>query len=163
MRTLLDLRGAIPAFIHVSDGKMSDVNVLDILTIEAGAFFVTRCPARYGCATCVFGQDRQGDWCDLRSEDRYERFLCVEELSRTLVTYPFQRPRVGQNAGVSDQQHNPVAVDHRRLVQESLAGGIVLQMDQATPAHQAFSGHKRERGEDANLVRRVHLCADRDT
>ena len=34
-------------------------------------------------------------------------------------------------------------------------------MDQATSAHQALSGHKRERGEDTNLVRRVHLRADR--
>ena len=40
MHTLLDLRGAIPAFIHISDGKMGDVNVLDILPIEAGAFYV---------------------------------------------------------------------------------------------------------------------------
>ena len=40
MHTLLDLRGAVPAFIHISDGKMGDVNVLDILVIEAGAFYV---------------------------------------------------------------------------------------------------------------------------
>jgi hypothetical protein len=40
MHTLLDLRGAIPAFIHISDGKMCDVKVLDILPIEAGAFYV---------------------------------------------------------------------------------------------------------------------------
>jgi len=40
MHTLLDLRGAIPAFIHISDGKMGDVKVLDILPIEAGAFYV---------------------------------------------------------------------------------------------------------------------------
>ena len=40
MHTLLDLRGAIPAFIHISDGKMGDVNVLDLLPIEAGAFYV---------------------------------------------------------------------------------------------------------------------------
>lgn len=40
MHTLLDLRGAIPAFIHISDGKMGDVNVLDILPVEAGAFYV---------------------------------------------------------------------------------------------------------------------------
>ena len=40
MHTLLDLRGAIPAFIHVSDGKMNEVNVLDLLLIEAGAFYV---------------------------------------------------------------------------------------------------------------------------
>ena len=40
MHTLLDLRGSIPAFIHVSDGKMGDVNVLDMLAVEAGAFYV---------------------------------------------------------------------------------------------------------------------------
>ncbi|MEO6423180.1 MAG: IS4 family transposase [Candidatus Nitrotoga sp.] len=40
MHTLLDLRGATPAFIHISDGKMGDVNVLDILLIEAGAFYI---------------------------------------------------------------------------------------------------------------------------
>lgn len=35
-----DLRGAIPSFIHISDGKMHDVNVLDLLLPEAGAFYV---------------------------------------------------------------------------------------------------------------------------
>jgi hypothetical protein len=40
LHTLLDLRGNIPAFIHISDGKSHEVNVLDILTIEAGAFYV---------------------------------------------------------------------------------------------------------------------------
>jgi hypothetical protein len=38
LHTLLDLRGNIPAFIHISDGKMHDVNVLDQLLPEAGAF-----------------------------------------------------------------------------------------------------------------------------
>ena len=40
MHTLLDLRGNIPSFIHISDGKMGDVNVLDVLVIEAGAIYV---------------------------------------------------------------------------------------------------------------------------
>ena len=40
LHTLLDLRGAIPTFIHISDGKLHDVNVLDILVPEAGAFYV---------------------------------------------------------------------------------------------------------------------------
>ena len=40
MHTLLDLRGCIPAFIHISDGKMHEVNVLDFLPVEAGAFYV---------------------------------------------------------------------------------------------------------------------------
>ena len=40
LHTLLDLRGNIPSFIHISDGKMGDVNVLDILPMEAGAFYI---------------------------------------------------------------------------------------------------------------------------
>jgi len=40
MHTLLDLRGNIPSFIHVSDGKLHDVNVLDLLVPEPGAFYV---------------------------------------------------------------------------------------------------------------------------
>jgi len=40
LHTLLDLRGAIPSFIHISDGKLHDVNVLDLLIPEPGAFYV---------------------------------------------------------------------------------------------------------------------------
>ena len=40
MHTLLDLRGSIPSFVHISDGKLHDVNVLDVLVPEAGATYV---------------------------------------------------------------------------------------------------------------------------
>jgi hypothetical protein len=40
MHTLLDLRGNIPSFIHISDGKLGDVKVLDILVLEPGAIYV---------------------------------------------------------------------------------------------------------------------------
>ena len=40
MHTLLDLRGSIPSFIHVSDGKLHDVHALDLLPAEAGAIYV---------------------------------------------------------------------------------------------------------------------------
>jgi len=40
LHTLLDLRGNIPSFIHISDGKLHDVNVLDQLLPEPGAFYV---------------------------------------------------------------------------------------------------------------------------
>ena len=40
LHTLLDLRGAIPTFIFISDGKLHDVNVLDLLLPEVGAFYV---------------------------------------------------------------------------------------------------------------------------
>lgn len=40
LHTLLDLRGNIPTFIYISDGSVHDVNILDVLPIEPGAFYV---------------------------------------------------------------------------------------------------------------------------
>ena len=40
MHTLLDLRGSIPSFIYISDGKLHDVNILDQIAFEAGSFYV---------------------------------------------------------------------------------------------------------------------------
>lgn len=40
LHTLMDLRGNIPNFIHISDGKLHEVNVLDIIPLEAGAFYI---------------------------------------------------------------------------------------------------------------------------
>ena len=40
MHTLLDLRGNIPSFVHISNGKLHDVHALDLLLPEAGAIYV---------------------------------------------------------------------------------------------------------------------------
>ena len=40
IHTLLDLKGSIPSFIHITGGQIHDVNVLDVLPLEAGAFYV---------------------------------------------------------------------------------------------------------------------------
>ena len=40
LHTLIDLRGSIPCFIHITDGKVHDVNALDQLILEAGAFYM---------------------------------------------------------------------------------------------------------------------------
>ena len=40
LHTLMDMRGSIPVYIHVSDGKLHDVNILDLLSPEAGAFYI---------------------------------------------------------------------------------------------------------------------------
>jgi len=40
LHTLLDLKGNIPTFIHISDGKLHDVNALDLLRLEAGSYYV---------------------------------------------------------------------------------------------------------------------------
>lgn len=50
--------------------------------------------------------------------------------------------------------------DDRCVVQEPLAGRIVLQADQAASAHPAFPRLQRERGADANPVRPHNLRSD---
>jgi Domain of unknown function (DUF4372)/Transposase DDE domain len=40
LHTLIDLRGNIPCFVLITDGKTHDVNALDVLPIEPGAFYV---------------------------------------------------------------------------------------------------------------------------
>jgi hypothetical protein len=40
MHTLIDIHGSIPVFIHISDGKMHDVNILDVLEPEPGAIYL---------------------------------------------------------------------------------------------------------------------------
>ena len=60
-----------------------------------------------------------------------------------------------------DEQHDAARTGDRPALQEPLAGGIVLQVDQATFAHQKIPGHQRERREVAGLVRYCHLRAYR--
>ena len=91
LHTLLDLRGSIPSFIHISDGKMGDVNVLDILPVEAGAFFHHRpglfglyasvhdasgggllrhpCQVQFQCQARVLRHGGQSHWRGVRSDD----------------------------------------------------------------------------------------------
>jgi hypothetical protein len=40
LHTLLDLRGNIPSFIHISNGKLHEVNTLDIIPVEVGSFYI---------------------------------------------------------------------------------------------------------------------------
>jgi len=40
LHTVIDVRGSIPTFIHITDGKFHDVNALDVLTPEPGAYYI---------------------------------------------------------------------------------------------------------------------------
>ena len=40
LHTLLNLRGSIPEFIHITEGRVQDVNIMDLLIIEPGSFYV---------------------------------------------------------------------------------------------------------------------------
>ena len=139
MHTLLDLRGNIPSFIHVSDGKLHDVHALDLLLPEpgaiyvmdrgyvdftrlhaihrAGAFFVTRAKSNMNARRVLFHADGSFDRNHLRPIHRSQRPLHRRALSRTPATRPIQGRRDEQDAGVSDQSLRPSGLDHRRPVQ----------------------------------------------
>jgi len=117
MHTLLDLRGSIPSFIHISDGKLHDVNALDMLLPEpgaiyvmdrgyvdfarlyvlhrAGAFFVTRAKSN------PIIRPLEGHY--LRSDHRTRGRPDPPVLPRASAAHPLQGSRVRQDARVPHQ------------------------------------------------------------
>ena len=110
MHTLLDLRGNIPSFIHISDGKLHDVHALDMLVPEpgaiyvmdrgyidfarlhalhqAGAFFVTRAKSNMVFHRVYSAQARSLDWHHLRS-DHCARWLLHQARTIPLICAVF--------------------------------------------------------------------------
>ena len=181
MHTLLDLHGNIPTFIRVTSGAVHDVNILDEIMPEAGAFYV---------------MDRAYiDFQRLFVFTLSSAFFVVRTKSNVLLERRYSHP-VDKSTGVlSDQTVILSSVESttaypdplrkvsyfdaersKRLkfltnnftlpaltiaahLQATLAGGAILQMDQAASAHQGLLRHQRERREDPNLDRGVDLCA----
>ena len=178
MHTLLDLRGNIPSFIHISDGKLHDVHALDMLLPEAGAiyvvdrgyvdfarlyvlhqagaFFVTRAKSNIDAhrvysaptdrSTASFAT-RPSPW-TASTPVRITPNFCGASASRT----PSR-----QDAGLHHQQLLASGRHHLRALQKPLAGGTLLQVDQAASSDQAVLRHVGERGEDADLDCRLGL------
>src|SRR5271157_46827 len=179
LHTLLDLRGNIPSFIFISDGKMHDVNILDQLLPEAGAFyvmdrgyldferlarlddagsfFVTRAKSNLKARRRYSRPGRSFDRPRLRSDGSLDRLLFAPRVQPSAAADQVQRSANRQAAGVPHQQFRPGRPHHRQALQMSLAGGTVLQMDQAAPAHQGVLRHQRKRRQIANLDRRLGL------
>ena len=83
-------------------------------------------------------------------------------LSRHPASHPLSRCKHRQKTGVSHQQLYLAGRHHRRLVSLPVAGRIVLQMDQTTPAHQVILRYLRERSEDTGLDSRLRVRAGCD-
>ena len=191
MHTLLDLRGNIPTFIHISDGKMHDVNVLDLLLAEPGAIYVM--DRGYVDFERLFALHQAGaffvtraksnmDWRRLSSapSDRANGIICDQTISlagvQTSQHYPehlrrirFKDAETGKTLiFITNQRTLPPTTicalyKSRRAPRASgtTASRAVLQMDQAAFADQALLRHLRKRCEDANLDRGLGLCAGR--
>ena len=153
LHTLLDLRGNIPSFIHISGGRLHEVNVLDQLLPEPGAFYIM--DRGYLDFARLYGLDQAGSFFVTRAKRNMNaRRLYSAAVDRETGLICDQT--IALNNFYAARAH------HLRALQESLAGGAVLQVGEAAPGHQAFLRHLRQRSEDPGLDRRIGLCARRD-
>ena len=183
MHTLLDLHGNIPTFIRITDGKTHDVNILDEIGPEPGAFYVmdrayvdferlfvfTLCSSFFVVRTKknILLQRRYSHPVDRSTGVRSDQTVILGAIE-SAQAYPDPLRRVSyrhrdeQAAAVPDQQLRAPGADHRRDLPFALAGGAVLQVDQAALADQEVLRRQRERREDPDLDRRLGLRAGRD-
>src|SRR5207249_3988534 len=183
LHTLLDLRGAIPSFIHISDGKLHDVNVLDILTPEAGAFYIM--DRGYLDFERLFRLHQAKSFFVTRAKwnmdarrvysaptDRAKGVICDQTIALngfySRQHYPEHLRRVRFKDPESDKtlvfltNHTGLpGTDHLRSLQESMVCRIVFSLDQAASPHKTFHWHLRECSQDAGVDRGSDLRVDR--
>jgi hypothetical protein len=173
LHTLLDLRGSIPTFIHISDGKLHDVNALDVIPVEPGAFYVMdrgyvdfgttlysqpgrsffrhSSKIKYQMQQALLPSGRSWYPINLRSDYFSDRDPFTQRLPGETPPGQISRCRVRQNLGLSNKQFFFTSIDYSTTLPFPLAGGIIFQMDQTESANKNLLRHIRERGEIANL------------
>ena len=181
MHTLLDLHGNIPAFIRITGGKVHDVNILDEFLPEAGAFYVmdrgyvdfrrlfvfTLCSAFFVVRTKknVLLQRRYSRPVDRSTGLRSDHTVILTSFN-SAQAYPDPLRRVSYFDAETNKRLKFLtnnftlpALTNRPDLQIALAGGTLLQVDQATSANQVVLRHQRERRQDADLDRCLDLRA----
>src|SRR5271165_3161260 len=158
MHTLLDLRGNIPSFIHISDGKLHDVHALDMLVPEAGAIDVM--DRGYVDSARLHGLHQAGAFFVTRAKSNLDA-QHAQRRSGPFTACALQGPRNQKGAGVPYQSDELTGIDDLRAIQKPLAGGAFLQVDQAASPDQEVLWEVRECGEDPDMDRRIGLRAGR--
>src|SRR5580693_8786495 len=141
MHTLLDLRGNLPSFIHVSDGKLHDVHALDLLLPEAGAIYVMdRGYVDFARSMCCTWPEPSSSpapnrtWMLIGSipppQTARPASFAIKPSHWTATTPPSITPntahplpgrRNGKEAGVPHQSVRVARYHHRRALQKPLA------------------------------------------
>ena len=142
MHTLLDLHGNIPTFIRITGGKVHDINILDEIGPEAGAFYVmdrayvdferlfvfTLCSSFFVVRTKknILLQRRYSHPVDKSTGLRSDQTVILlpsigPSLSRPVAEGQLLRRPDEQAAEVSDQQLRAPGADHRPHLQVALA------------------------------------------
>ena len=183
LHTLLDLHGNIPTFIHISGGKLHEVNVLDHLVPEPGAFYImdrgfldfTRLYRFHQAGSFFITRAKSNTQAQRRYSHRVDRrtgLVCDQTIILTGQFTPsyfqtplrrirFKDPQYHQDADLPHQQLRLAGVHHHRTVPLPLAGRTVLQMDQAAPAHQDLLRLLGERRQGTDLDCCLCLCPRR--
>lgn len=107
----------------------------------------------------LFSSCRSINWSPVRPNNYAYRVLFAQRLSRQASPRKILRLRNRKNLGISDKQFYSASTDHCTTVSLPLAGGALLQMDKAKPAHQDFLRHFGECGKNSNLDCRISLRA----
>jgi len=183
LHTLLDLRGPIPSFLYISEARFAEINILDQLIPEPGAFYLfdrgyldfTRLH-RFQLAGSFFVTRGKAKLSLKRRYshrvDRSSGLICdqtvVLSFHRSKAGYPeplrrirFKDPASGNTLVFLTNHFGPAGGHHLRAVSLSLADRVVLQVDQATFANQSLLRQHGQRSEDPNLDRHQHLRARR--
>ncbi len=183
LHTLLDLRGNIPSFLHISDGKLHDVTVLDLLRPEPGAFYIM--DRAYIDFRRLYGLHQAGSFfvtrakSNLKARRRYSHtvdrntgliadqtimltgFYTRQHFGAPLRRIRFKDPGNRKTVGVPDQQLHAAGNHYHRALSMPVAGRAVLQMDQAASSYQSFLWDFRERSQNLSVDRCLHLPAGR--
>jgi hypothetical protein len=94
----------------------------------------------------------------MRSDNCADRLLFIERLSRKTSADPLCGQRNRTKSGVYNQLFYIASDNYRSALQVPLAGGTVLQMDQAASSYQGILWHYRERCEDTDMDCNLGLC-----
>ena len=181
LHTLMDLRGNIPCFIRITEGKTHDVNVLDELVLEPGAFYIM--DRGYIDFARLYTFTQQAAFFVIRAKRNldYTRrsSLAVDKTTGlrsdqrivlhgpgTSKDYPDALRRISyfdaesENRLVFLTNHfllPPLTI--AQLYQCRWQVELFFKWIKAAPAHQGVLRHLRERGEDPDLDRHQHLRA----
>ncbi len=179
LHTLLDLRGNIPTFIHISDGKLHEVNSLDLIPMEAGAFYIMDRGFLDFSRLHTVTQSSAFFVIRAKSNLKFRRIyshpadksagvVCDQSILLTVPKsagdYPDKLRRVKYYDAETDKSlvfltNNFLlpAITIAQLYKQRWQVELFFIVDQAEPAHQELLRNFGERSKDSDLDRRFRL------
>ena len=179
----LDHEGCLPAFLEVTDGKGSDLEVARSLRLPRGSivaadrlyldfewlksldaqgvFLVTRLKRKIKYAVRERRSFAPRTGRDVGPDHRVDQRQRPRPVSDSAASSRLSRPRHQEVLRVPHQQLQARPEDHREHLQGALADRDLLQVDQAEPAHQELRRHFAQCRHDADLDRDVRASPAR--